>query len=106
MLWFNYLFLSYNLYRIFRTSQYLNEDNDVVFFYRDFQKDDETKDKNWILFINTLINGKFNQEQVKISSKDDKFFILPYVAKEGYILLREFNKKDKYNQIRLEKLNY
>lgn len=87
-------------------SQYLNENKDVVFFYKDFQKDDESKDKNWILFINTLQNGVFNQEQVTISSKNDKFMIYPYVAKEGYILFREYNKKDKYNQIRLEKLNY
>lgn len=93
-------------YTDFLFSQYLNNDNDVVFFYKDFQKDDQTKDKNWILFINTLINGKFNQEQIKISSKDDKFYIIPYVAKEGYILLREYNEKEKYNQIRLEKLNY
>jgi hypothetical protein len=87
-------------------SQYLKDNQDVVFFYKDFQKDDESKDKNWILFINTLQNGVFNQEQVTISSKNDKFMIYPYVAKEGYILLREYNEKDKYNQIRLEKLNY
>lgn len=87
-------------------SQYLNNDQDVVFFYKDFQKDDESKDKNWILFINTLQNGLFKQEQTIISSKNDKFMIYPYVAKEGYILLREYNEKDKYNQIRLEKLNY
>jgi len=87
-------------------SQYLNNDDNVVFYYRDFQKDDESKDKNWILFINTLINGEFKQENIVISSKNDKFMIYPYVAKEGYILLREYNQKDKYNQIRLEKLNF
>jgi len=87
-------------------SQYLNNDENVVFFYKDFQKDDETKDKNWILFINTLLKGEFKQEQLIISSKNDKFIIHPYIAKEGYILLREFNEKEKYNQIRLEKLNY
>lgn len=87
-------------------SQYLNNDQDVVFFYKDFQKDDESKDKNWILFINTLQNGVFKKDQTIISSKNDKFTIYPYVAKEGYILLREYNQKDKYNQIRLEKLNY
>lgn len=86
-------------------SQYLNKGKDVVFFYRDYQKDKETKEKHWNLFINTLIGGKFNQEVIKISEKD-KYFITPYVAKEGYILLREYNEKDKYNQIRLERLNY
>lgn len=86
-------------------SQPLNSGNDLVFFYRDFQKNDETKDRNWNLFINTLIDGKFNQEMIPISSKDN-FLIFPYIAKEGYILLQEFNKKAKYNQIRLERLNY
>lgn len=86
-------------------SQNLNNDDDLVFFYRDYQKDDETKDRNWNLFINTFINEKFNQEMIPISSKED-FLIIPYVAKEGYILLQEFNKKAKYNQIRLERLNY
>ncbi|HTM65913.1 MAG TPA: hypothetical protein VL093_06325 [Flavipsychrobacter sp.] len=86
-------------------SQYLNDGNDLVFFYRDFQKDDETKDKNWNLFINTFIKGTFKQETIPISSKEN-FLIFPYIAKEGYILLQEFNKKAKYNQIRLERLNY
>lgn len=85
-------------------SQYLNQGKDVVFFFRDYQKNEDTKKKAWALFINTLIDGKFNQEQIPISSKEN--FISPYVAKEGYILLQEYNNKDKYNQIRLEKLNY
>ncbi|MDR2205626.1 MAG: hypothetical protein LBE36_05670 [Flavobacteriaceae bacterium] len=86
-------------------SQYLNDGKDVVFFYRDLQKDQETKDKNWQLFINTFIDGKFKQEQVQISEKD-KYVTFPYVGKEGYILLREYNEKDKFNKIRLERLNY
>ena len=85
-------------------SQYLNDGKDVVFFYKDKQKDDVTRDKVWNLFINTLIDGKFNQEIIPISSKDNVIF--PYVAKEGFILLQEFNKKDKYNNVRLERLNY
>lgn len=86
-------------------SQNINDGNDLVFFYRDYQKDDESKNRNWNLFINTLINGKFKQEMIPMSSKEN-FFIYPYIAKEGYILLHEFNKKAKYNQIRLERLNY
>ncbi|MDR2205410.1 MAG: hypothetical protein LBE36_04565 [Flavobacteriaceae bacterium] len=86
-------------------SQYLNDGKDVVFFYRDLQKDTKTKDKNWQLFINTFIDGKFKQEQVQISEKD-KYVTFPYVGKEGYILLREYNEKDKFNKIRLERLNY
>lgn len=86
-------------------SQYLNDGKDVVFFYRDLQKDQKTKDKNWKLFINTLIDGNFKQEEVQISEKD-QYSVYPYVGKEGYILLREFNEKEKFNKIRLERLNY
>ena len=86
-------------------SQNLNNGNDLVFFYRDFQRDEENRDKHWNLFINTLIDGKFKQEVIPISAKKD-FLIFPYIAKEGYILLQEFNKKAKYNQVRLERLNY
>ncbi len=52
-----------------------------------------------------VIDGKFKQEIIPISEKDN-YQVMPYVAKEGYILLREYNNKDKYNKIRLEKLNY
>lgn len=86
-------------------SQYLNEGKDVVFFYRDLQKDEKTKEKNWNLYINTLIDGQFKQEKVQISEKDN-FTVIPYIAKEGYILLREFNEKEKFNKVRLERLNY
>lgn len=86
-------------------SQYLNDGKDVVFFYRDLQKDEKTKEKNWNLFINTLIDGQFKQEKVQISEKDN-YTVIPYVGKEGYILLREFNEKEKFNKIRLERLNY
>ena len=86
-------------------SQYLNGGKDVVFFFRDFKKDKETKEKNWNLYINTLIDGKFNQENVKISEKDN-YFVVPYIGKEGYILLREYNEKEKFNKIRLERLNF
>ena len=86
-------------------SQYLNNGKDVVFFYRDYQKDQVTKEKKWNLFINTVINGKFKQEMIPISEKDN-FTVTPYVGKEGYILLRELNEKEKYNKIRLERLNY
>lgn len=86
-------------------SQYLNDGKDVVFFFRDYQKDQVTKEKKWNLFINTIIDGKFKQEVVPISEKDN-YVVTPYVAKEGYILLREFNEKEKFNKIRLERLNY
>lgn len=84
--------------------QYIKDNSGVVFFFRDYKKDDETRDKNWVLGINTILNGEFRQEVIPISSED--YFIQPIPAKEGYILLREFNKKNKFDQIRLERLNY
>ena len=86
-------------------SQYLNNGKDVVFFFRDYQKDQVTKEKKWNLFINTVVDGKFKQEIIPISQKDN-FIVTPYLGKEGYILLREFNEKEKFNKIRLERLNY
>ncbi len=86
-------------------SQYINDGNDVVFFFQDYQKDKETRQKSWKLFINTLIKGEFKQEVIPISQKDD-YLVTPYIAKEGYILLREYNKKEKFNKVRLERLNY
>ncbi|MCA6423566.1 MAG: hypothetical protein IM568_12225 [Flavobacterium sp.] len=86
-------------------SQYLNNDKDLVFFYRDYEKDDGASKKNWNLYINTIKNGVFNQEKIVISSKKD-FFIIPSLAKEGYVLLREYNKDYKHNEVRLERLNY
>jgi hypothetical protein len=77
----------------------------VVFFFRNYAENDETKEKQWFLGINTIIDGQLTQEKIPISSKK-KYFIAPVPAKEGYIMLQEYNEKDKYNQIRLEKLNY
>jgi hypothetical protein len=85
-------------------AQEIKNGNGVVFFYNDYKKNLETKKKNWILGIVTIIDGKMNHEQIPMSSKE--FFISPYIAKEGYILLREYNKDNDFDEIRLEKLNY
>ncbi|MFD0864167.1 DUF6770 family protein [Sungkyunkwania multivorans] len=85
-------------------SQYVKDRTGVAFFYQDYQKDDATKDRNWILGIVTMIDGKYMHESIPMTSED--FAIFPYVAKEGHILLREINKDDDYDQIRIERLNY
>lgn len=84
-------------------SQPINNGNDVVFFYRDYQKDKVTKNKDWVLGIVKLVDKKFDYEQIPMSSDD--FFIEPYIAKEGYIMLREYNKGSDHNTIRLERIN-
>ncbi len=85
-------------------SQYVADAEGVVFFYRDYKKEVDSKEKNWILGIVSIIDGKVNHEIIPMSSEEH--FIMPYVAKEGYILLREFNKDSDYDQIRLERINY
>jgi len=85
-------------------SQYIKNDKGVVFFYSNQSKDENQK-RNRVLGINTLINGELSQERIPIYSKKE-YLIEPLPAKEGYIMLREYNEKDKYNQLRLEKLNY
>jgi hypothetical protein len=84
-------------------SQNIKGGDDVVFFYEDVVKDENRK-KKVNLYINTLIKNQFRQEVIPIGTEENT--IIPYVAKEGYILLNEYNKKEKYNQVRLEKLNY
>jgi len=87
-------------------SQSIKDDTGVVFFYSDAIKNPggfEVKDV--ILGINTIIDGKLTEEKISLYSKK-KYAIEPSPAKEGYIMLHEFNEKAKYNQIRLEKLNY
>ncbi|CAI8840388.1 hypothetical protein [Chryseobacterium sp. IT-36CA2] len=83
-------------------SQYLNDKKDIAFFYANTEK--KNKEKKWSLYINTFINGQFKQEVLPMSSENN--FVIPYNAKEGYILLQELNEKEKYNKIRLERLNY
>ncbi|TGV04392.1 DUF6770 family protein [Flavivirga rizhaonensis] len=87
----------------FLFAQYLNDEKDAVFFYQDYQKDSETKEKNWVLGIVSIVNGEINHEKIPMSSDD--FYINPYIAREGYILLREFNKNSDFDKIRLERLN-
>jgi len=87
----------------FLFAQYLNNENDAVFFYQDYQKDSESKEKNWILGIVSIVGDDIQHETIPMSSDD--FFIHPYIAKEGYILLREFNKNSDFDKIRLERLN-
>jgi hypothetical protein len=90
----------------FLFSQYIKNDTGVVFFYQDYKKDPSDEKKKLFLGINKYIDGIYSYEEIPIQSKKDKFEINIYPAKEGYIQLREYNEKEQYNQIRLEKLNY
>ncbi len=85
-------------------SQSVDDGEGVVFFYRDYKKDEETRKKSWMLSMVSMLGGQFKHDQIPMSSEEH--FLLPYIAKEKYILLREFNKDEDYDQIRLEKLNF
>lgn len=93
----------------FLFSQYIKNETGAVFFFYDVVKDPNssifTTTQNIFLGINTILNGKLNEEKIPLTAKK-KYTIIPHPAKEGYIMLREYNEKDKYNQVRLEKLNY
>jgi len=93
-------------YSDFLFSREVDKGNGGAFFYADYKKNKEggKSKKNWALGIVTIKGGDVYDEQIPMSSKDH--FLYPYVAKEGYILLREFNKDEDYDQIRLERLNY
>jgi len=90
-------------------SQYIKDKTGVVFFYSDVVKDPNLgifdMGSTLMLGINTIIDGKLTEEKIKLSARK-KYTIIPHPAKEGYIMLREYHEKDKYNQLRLEKLNY
>ena len=83
-----------------------NDNNDVAFFYTDKRQKDEEKSKYKVLGVCTIIDGSFNREELVIESKSEEFVIAPAIAKRGYIMLHEFNMKEGYNAIRLERLNY
>ncbi|TWP28693.1 hypothetical protein ETU09_05080 [Apibacter muscae] len=89
---YNYLF-----------SQYSKNRNEVAFFYQNYL----ISDKEWVLGVNTINSkGELKEDRIPMTSKEEKYTLSPIPAKEGYILLREYNEKDdKYNQLRLEKLN-
>jgi hypothetical protein len=94
----------YKTYSIdsFLFSQYMSNSNSVLICFENKLKvkgKEETE-----LVINTIKNRKVFTERIPLTSSK-KYAIYPRPAKDGYIMLNEFNETDKYNQIRLEKLN-
>lgn len=92
-----------HVYDNFLYSQYIKENSGAVICFTNNNLIKGVKETE--LLINTVENGKMQTEKIPLTSKK-KYAIVPIPAKEGYIMLREYNEKDKYNQIRLERLNY
>jgi len=89
----------------FLFSQYINDESNVLFFNNKIEINAETKKKEYFLFINKIINGDYTFEKIPLTI-NKKNSILPFPAKEGYIMLQEYNEDEKFYQIRLERLNY
>lgn len=83
-------------------SQYMSNSNSVLICFENKLKINGKEETE--LVINTIKNRKVFTERISLTSSK-KYAIYPRPAKDGYIMLNEFNEKDTYNQIRLEKLN-
>lgn len=88
-------------------SQDIENDNHL-FFYSDNEKEgiSAKRNPNWVLGIVSYIDGKFQTQKIPLTTKKGQ--INPIIAKKGYILLNETfkDKKDKDNELRLEKIDY
>nr|WP_317632215.1 DUF6770 family protein [uncultured Flavobacterium sp.] len=93
--------VKYNRFRTYRFSQKLNSNDEYVFFYETIEK--ENKKNVHKLVITTYLNNQFSQEKLPLSDKDSKIY--PSLAKNGYILLLEHDKKGNAVEQRLEKIN-
>ncbi|MGL4632748.1 MAG: hypothetical protein ACRCVT_16210, partial [Leadbetterella sp.] len=83
-----------------------NDNNACVFFYSDYEySDTESNNRSYNLYMNVASNGDLKQEVIPMSPQKD-IMSLPYPAKDGYVLIREFNKTENLNQIKLTKLNF
>jgi len=84
-------------------SQYADKYNGAVSFFNSKVKKDKVFENE--LIITAISNDTVQTDRIPLTSRN-KYAIYPIPAKEGYVLLMEFNENDKYNQIRLEKLNF
>lgn len=84
-------------------SQYADKHNAAVTFFNNRVKKDKAYENE--LIITAIANDTIQTDRLPLTSAK-KYAIYPMPAKEGYLLLMEFNENDKYNQIRLEKLNF
>jgi hypothetical protein len=84
-------------------SQYAEKYGSAVTFFNNRVKKDKAFENE--LIITAISKDTVQTDRIPLTSRD-KYAIYPIPAKEGYVLLMEFNENDKYNQIRLEKLNF
>ncbi|WP_312921321.1 DUF6770 family protein [Empedobacter brevis] len=81
-------------------SQENKDENEVLFFYAEQDKDDK---KSWNLIINKLKNGVLTQDKMPFKTKETTMRFGK--AKYGYIFISEYNKDEKESSVRIEKLN-
>lgn len=84
-----------------RFTQKLNTKGDFVFYYDIYEK--ENKKLTHKLGISTYVNNAITHQKVSLVKGKSK--IEPVIAKNGYILLMEYDTKNKAVEQRLEKIN-
>ncbi|MDD2995056.1 MAG: hypothetical protein PHP99_02440 [Paludibacter sp.] len=85
----------------FMFSQYHPVNQTAVVCYQSKVKG--SKKTEYELSINTIKNDTLTTEKIPLSTENMQ--VVPIPAKDGYIILNEYNRNEKYNQIRLERLN-
>ncbi len=85
----------------FLFSQYHPVNQTAVVCYQSKVKG--SKKTEYELSINTIKNDTLTTEKIPLSTENMQ--VVPIPAKDGYIILNEYNRNEKYNQIRLERLN-
>ena len=75
--------------------------NGFVVCYSDYVRESDYKG----LTFNAIsyYDGKFSTDKINLASKSSSLRVLP--AKEGYVMIIEYYKKQKQVEVRLEKLN-
>ena len=93
--------LKYRKLNSHRFTQKLNTKGDYVFYYDIYEK--ENKKLTHKLGISTYVNNVISHQKISLDRGKSK--IEPVIAKNGYILLMEYDSKNKAVEQRLKKIN-
>jgi hypothetical protein len=72
--------------------------------YINYDKEKGEKSKNILGTVVYTPEKKFSIDKMPLDRKSTSFYV--YRAKEGYVMISEYNKKNKTLESRLEKINY
>lgn len=104
---FSGYYLKQNGYMDYYYSQPLDDDgNHVILFSnneREGSRHARRRKPDWSLGIVTYVDGAYNYDKLQLTKEDG--MVLPFKAKNGFILLSEFSESGN-NELRLERINY